>query len=341
MKCVLHIGTEKTGTTLLQDWLDENRAILSASGVALATVPGRLNSRKLVSFITGDFDDYLLAHGVLTERERDVFFAGFEEAFEAEVSGFRADHDTVVLTSEHFHSRLQSPADLAKLANLLGRVFEQTEVVCYFREQSRVRTSLYSTALKLGSTMRLDEFENAVSIRSHYYNYFDFFRKWEDAFGFEALRPRLFDKAHLLDGDLRADFASVAFPQVAREKLSFKTVSANESLSASQAGLFRVVNQAHPRYIAKDPNPLATALKTNLMEVEGFKSRARLSDPRAKAMFAQFDTCNRAFFFRYFGRDENLFEPPEDTGTSEVPFVVVTGEKSHPKRASHDQEGLF
>ena len=39
MKCILHIGTEKTGTTLLQNWLYDNKEKLSQVGIYLMGWP--------------------------------------------------------------------------------------------------------------------------------------------------------------------------------------------------------------------------------------------------------------------------------------------------------------
>ena len=44
MKCILHIGTEKTGTTILQDWLYDNKVELSKVGVYLSDNLGKTNN---------------------------------------------------------------------------------------------------------------------------------------------------------------------------------------------------------------------------------------------------------------------------------------------------------
>jgi hypothetical protein len=47
-------------------------------------------------------------------------------------------------------------------------MFDDFTVVCYFREQSRVRTSLYSMMLKFDGVLFIEEFEEDVSGSSHY-----------------------------------------------------------------------------------------------------------------------------------------------------------------------------
>ncbi|MEL6647753.1 MAG: hypothetical protein AAFQ05_08615, partial [Pseudomonadota bacterium] len=149
MKCVLHIGTEKTATTLLQNWLYDNEAALSAQGVALSQVMNAPNNRKLVTYAQGGIDDYLKMRGIHDEAARQVFFRGFPEAMDAEIRAkAQSGHHTFLITSEHFHSRLQGPQQVARVREILAPYFDEFRIVCYFREQSKKRTSLYSTGLR-------------------------------------------------------------------------------------------------------------------------------------------------------------------------------------------------
>jgi len=49
-KAILHIGTEKTGTTSIQLYLYENRARLARQGYLFPETCDYLSSRKLVVF---------------------------------------------------------------------------------------------------------------------------------------------------------------------------------------------------------------------------------------------------------------------------------------------------
>jgi hypothetical protein len=318
MRCILHIGTEKTGTTLLQQWLYENRQALSQQGVALTTGIGKPNNRKLVARFQDNIDEYMHMLGVFTEAERETYFAGLEDAFLAEIDALRADHHTVVITSEHFHSRLRAPDGIRQLHALLARSFDDFRVICYFREQSLVRTSLYSTALKVQSDRPITAFQEQVGPQNHYYNYLDFFRKWEDVFGIEALRPRLFDRAHLTEGDIRRDFLACALPGIDARTLGFETVTANESLNTLQAFFFRVINAARPKMLGHYTDPTPHNIKDVLLDATLFPSGGKIPDPRQVALYEAFDSSNTAFFARYFGEERNLFEaPPAVDGPAE------------------------
>ena len=57
MKLILHIGMEKTGTTSLQQWLFQNKILLSNNGFGISEILGEGNNRKLPSYFIDDYDD--------------------------------------------------------------------------------------------------------------------------------------------------------------------------------------------------------------------------------------------------------------------------------------------
>ncbi len=70
MRCVLHIGTEKTGTTLLQQWFDDNRPMLKAQGIHFSDKLGLPTNRKFTAFMQ-DFrlDDWTMNKGIRSAEE--------------------------------------------------------------------------------------------------------------------------------------------------------------------------------------------------------------------------------------------------------------------------------
>lgn len=311
MKCVLHIGTEKTGTTLLQHWLYENEAALSAQGVALSQIMGRPNNRRFVAYVHGGIDDYLRSKVIFTDAERTAFFDGYAEQLADAFARQSKTHHTVVITSEHFHSRLISRKQVQRVQETLSPFFDEFRVVCYFREQSRKRTSLYSTGLRSGGGATLEDFHKHKSPDSHYYNYLTSFRKWEDAFGIDALVPRIYDHDFLEEGDIRHDFLKHALPEVDPTGLEYQSQQANMSLSHDEACLLQAVNSARAKRIGRIQDPLPGVLNNVVSQLPGLDRSAPIHDPRQTDMYVAFDASNRAFFKRYFGRDDNLFKPPQ------------------------------
>ena len=323
MKCILHIGTEKTGTTFLQNWLYRNEAVLSGQGLALTHAAGKPNNRKLVAYVQNELDDYLTSNAVTNQDERTAFFTGFEAEFATELERLRATHCCVVLTSEHFHSRLGSEAEIGRLKQVLDRFFDDYRVICYFREQSRVRRSAYSTNLKAGYALPISEFDADASPDWHYYNYLDFFRKWENVFGMDSLVPRLYGKDHFVGGDIRIDFLKAILPDIDPGLLAFEEEPGNESVSAHQATVLRLINKHRARFIGRFVDPTPKLLRSRMLKVGYLKRSGGIVDPRQARFFEMFEESNAAFFKRYFGADKNLFDPPgEDPGAPEAPLSV-------------------
>jgi hypothetical protein len=313
MKCIIHIGTEKTATTLLQKWLYENEGNFSAQGIALTRSAQFPNNMKLAGYFQDRPGGILRINNITNSEERDLFFNDFEAEFFSELDGKSKTHDTFIITSEHFHSGLTSPEALQNLKEFLDRFFSEYRIVCYFREQTNVRKSLYSTALKNGYSGKIEDFANDVGSESHYYNYLNFFRLWEDAFGKDNLLPRLFDKEHLAEGDIRKDFLATALPQVDADGMSFRTVSANESLSRFPAEIFRAINATRGPYAGRVTDPKRSFFKSLVANAYYLDSRDPIYDARQADLYDIFNSLNIEFFDRYFGVKRNLFNRPIKT----------------------------
>jgi hypothetical protein len=313
LRCVLHIGTEKTATTLIQEWLYANCDQLSSQAVALTKASGYPNNRKLVSYFQYGIDEYLRSNDVHNEKERLLFFENFEKDFSDEISDLKNDHTTFVFTSEHFHSRLTSTSQIQRLKEFLDQFFNDYEILCYFREQSRVRTSLYSTGLKIRNSSSILEFQKDVNIESEYYNYLSFFMKWEEVFGKKALTARLFCKDRMPDGDIRKDLLASTLPDINAEKLDYKVNSINESLSADEAILFLAINAARNNFVGKYPDPTPYVIKNAVKNSDLLDRKTSICDPRQNAIYDEFNDVNVQFFLRYFDEEKNLFPRPKKT----------------------------
>jgi hypothetical protein len=224
------------------------------------------------------------------------FFVGFDEELGRELEAKRQDHDAVLFTSEHFHSRLSKVDQIASLKDYLDRYFTEYQIICYFREQSKVRTSLYSTGLKVNNAQHIRDFQSSASRKTHYYNYLGFFRKWEEVFGRNALCPRIFDKRLFADGDIRVDFLRLLLPDVDAAEFDFNTKSVNESLTQRQAFFFRLVNKHRPQFVGRFADPTPVLLKAAMGRTEALKKGAGISDPRQPEFYEEFADSNREFF---------------------------------------------
>ena len=311
MHCILHIGTEKTGTTLIQKWLYENREALSDEGIALTKTVGAPNNRGLADAFSDKIDLHLSVRRVSTETELSDYSEQQRRLLRQELKELGKSHSSVIFTSEQLHSRLTTTDEIVRLKSFLDEFFDSYQVNCYFREQSRVRTSLYSTALKSEFGIDILHFQNDVDLDDPYYNYVKFFGMWEAVFGLSALRPRLYDRQQFEDGDIRKDFLGTVRPNVPVEKLGFETSVANESLSVDAGELFKSINSARSVRTGRFIDPTPGFVKSIVSKLTLIDQQTPIHDPRQQAMYDLFNESNIVFFERYFGKAENLFPQPE------------------------------
>lgn len=324
MKLVLHIGTEKTGTTLLQDWLYRNQENLSRSGFYLSNILERNNNRKLVSYFQNGLDDWAATKGITSLDEKNAYFEGFEEEFRRDVDLSSAHHHTMIITSEHFHSRLQGRIPVSALAGFLNGIFSSVKIVGYFREQSQMATSLYSTAMRVSSKSTLREFLENVTPQNYYYNFFQIGQNWASAFGKENCDFRIYRRADFLNGDLRQDFASAIGSPLDPETLSYDVTSSNESLSALEASLYRIVNEEIP-YWKKDGsgvNIQNPKLKNAISSIKAVK-QGEIDHDGAEEIFDRFREDNRRFFEEFLP-ETVAFSKPNTRDTAEQARASIT-----------------
>ena len=311
MKCLLHIGTEKTGTTMLQTWLYLNRPALSAQGVALSKVLGTPVNRLLPAYYQAEFDDFHRSHNISTRQQKVRFFDGFEDRVRSEIQDAARNHHTMIISSEHLHSRLRTQEEIAALAHFLTANFSSVRILCYFREQSEVRKSLYSTAVRNGFFGRIEKFQREIDPTSHYYNYAAMFEKWAEAFGSENLEPVIYDRNAFAGGDLRIDFLNRVHESIRPNELDYSATTSNERLSAVQAELCRAVNHVFPRYNRDGSlNKTRRMLRRRILTSSDL-NLGTIEDPDQQQVYDLFDASNRAFSRRFLGRDENPFARPK------------------------------
>ncbi|WP_350588072.1 hypothetical protein [Psychrobacter sp. 78a-MNA-CIBAN-0178] len=313
MQCILHIGTEKTGTTVLQNWLYYNKDKLSENRVYLSNFLGKPNNRLLVCYFMDHFDDWFRTKGIDTQHEKDVFFKNFRQELCSEINEASKNHDYMIITSEHFHSRLVNADSIVKLKNFLYQVFENVKVICYFREQSAMRQSLYSTALKVSSVDNFKEFQQDISETTYYYNFYEIANRWSDIFGLGNCIFKVYDRERFLNSDLRMDFINSINIGVHYKDLCYDLNGANESLSFIEGVLYRKINASIPLFNSsgKGINTQNGHLKSIVSNCDKIKL-GRFNDELSSEISERFKSSNKRFFDKYFD-GKYLFKAPATT----------------------------
>jgi hypothetical protein len=329
-RLVIHIGIEKTGTTSLQEYLYLNEAVLASCGIGLLHSVGKPNNRLLARYadprdkhkIPPAWGSEALPDGV---SWREVLLRRVQE----EIRALPLSTHTVVVSSEHLHSRLRSEDDVRCLAELFDGLFERVDVVVYLRRQDRLAVSLYSTALRVGWATG-DVLPKLDPQHSHYYNFAKFLDRWARVFGEDRMTVRVFDRARFVDGDLYADFLHACRWPELREKMTVPPPQ-NEALSAVGAAALLALNRALASFI--DAGELHVGQQLRCAMAESLTQRypgggATITRAEAEAFLAGFESSNLEVCQRWFGGeaifDGHFSNYPEVQADVSFPAEVLT-----------------
>jgi len=193
----LHIGTLKTGSTLIQFFCMKNRRKLLDEGVLFPNADitmrpdgGRIRSSGHYSFIPALMNDNL---------------AVFKE-LEAEI----AKHNNVtkvILSSENFSIH---PELISKLRMYLGQ-FKEVKIIVYLRRQDLYLESIYTEFISGGwrklSKTPIEFFGDCLDGKGPVEcNYYNLLEPWAKAFGKTNILVRPFEQKQWVEGDLIKDF---------------------------------------------------------------------------------------------------------------------------------------
>lgn len=303
MTLVLHIGTEKTGTTMIQKWLYQNRRNLMEQGVFLSEKLGWENNRELVAYYRTQPDEFWTFNSIENVEDKKRHFTGFISDIEAEIEGASRSNHTMIITSEHFHSRLTDESDIANFSDFCRRNFKDHIVICYLRPQWEVRRSLYSTDLRNNEQSLFRDYRSDVGPNDEYFNYLDLYRRWKKGFAYARMEFREYSRRAFQGGDIRMDFLSVMPEGLDLSKLEFSSRRENESLALLEAAAYLAINKTTPLFMNGTVNRKNYEYKKVVSEISELK-QGEVRDPIAHLIYEVFkDTNNQLFSEIFSGRD--------------------------------------
>jgi hypothetical protein len=191
---VLHIGSEKTGSTAIQSFLASNRVALLAQGIVVPKCLGR-NHYKLP-----------IAAKEQTHSCGEDKHASAEDlkvVLEEEVDRCVSRGATrLILSSELIHSRLNAEDEIANLIKLLPPS-QKITVIWYVRRQDRAALSLYSTWLKsghFGPFLYPDLYNKSLPYR---FDYWRAYQLWANIVGVNQLQSFIYDDSEVRNNLIR------------------------------------------------------------------------------------------------------------------------------------------
>lgn len=311
MKAIVHIGTEKTGTTSIQKYLFQNRKKLRKAGFHFLQSAGSTNNRALPAYFVAEsrFDDFYRDEGITTIEAKAEFRNQFLQKFEHEIGTLPKNIHTVVISSEHFHSRLRTPEEVDKVHEFLTSYFDDIRIVCYLRDQLSTCSSYYSTGLKSGNPATFAEFFQRCNSENYYFNYYEVLSNWERRFGFGSLDVSLFSRKSFLNNSLLDDFTAKLDPALVGVLDSEIDVE-NESLTPIGQALARGVNLAFPVRTSR-PELAKIREKCKSGIYQRYRGPGRQpSLAMQKRIYLDFSESNELLREKYFPDLALLFDPP-------------------------------
>ena len=315
MRCILHIGTEKTGTTSLQAALSSHRESLSKQGVLYARAPGQRNSRSLAAAFSTkrDEDDYLIEQEISDSRKFELWKSQLLTSIGDEINESENHHEVYVLSSEHFSSRVLNDTDASALAQFLKSKFSDIQVVCYLRRQDQMATSRISERLRAGFSDNLYPTVHSNAPLPVLYDYDALISRWSTAFGDAAISIRVFGRSALTGGDIVSDF-SISQLGIALQPV--EEGHPNISLSSTAQLALAMFNQAigpkARRQVTQHRRALSRYLESVAPGSDGKPTRQQ-----AEAFYGHFRDGNKRLARHYLQRDalfdEDFSDYPDTT----------------------------
>lgn len=231
----IHIGAEKTGSTSLQNFLFENAPNLPNLGFMYPADSTRAYF---------DWIGHFPLAGVFVEdgQSREFVAAAKQQTLQQATEHLLLDikkspAKKIILSSEHFSSRVTSLDQIKKLRSILIDVAEEIKIIVYIRNQASLFTSNYYTRICGGQreTLNMD----AIHEQNSYYNYALLLERWSTVFGQSNIIVREYSRSRLKNGDICEDFCHVI--GLSYENLK-KVPRQNESLDALSLETIRRLN---------------------------------------------------------------------------------------------------
>ena len=313
MKCILHIGTEKTGTTLLQEWLYHNITSLSKCGIYLSEIIGKPNNQLVPAYFSNRLYSWAKSKGISSLSEKKKFFEGFLSSLSLEIEDASKKHQYFLISAEHMHSQLRTKNEIENLHNFLQDKFDSIDIHCYFRNQYDLAISRYSTALKGSSVKSLDMFLNDIHPDNYYYNYGQIADNWKAVFGELNCKFSIYDKAMFIKGDIRKDLIAKIDRDIDCNNFDYSITAANVSLTYLQAVAFKTININFPRFNSNSSgvSPINQQLKQAVLNIDSLKL-GKIESHRRKEIEEIFRNINEYFFQENFGSSNKFITASGD-----------------------------
>lgn len=322
MRAILHIGSNKTGTTALQKTFATNVEELRRQGI-LYPVAGRGDTirqfgiRAAFTPLETELSGY--ARRVANNEGRKNYSKAFIKEFDKELSQFSGD--SVILSDEALFI-YASPGLFGAISKFLQERFTEVQVVCYLRRPDEYLKSEYSQHIKVGGRQTVLERIEQMTSAALYEDKLHYVRDFLD--GSPVIR--WYDNSQLKNGSIIDDFSDacgIDFPDLVTPGIK------NRSLSADGIKTLRAINK---HFGNRRPEVLRRLTESYLCDGPKFQLRLKarkkiyeaVKDEHQRIIDAFFDGDKSQLYRIEDMLEPNQKEPPDPDIHKRVAKMLIT-----------------
>ena len=306
-KCILHIGTEKTGTTSIQTFLRENRNALLRQGYYVPQTMGSREHVRLVHLFAQSHKSFSTRRtlGLHTVDKVEAHQRALDLKVRAEMQAEAQTGRTLLISAERFFTMMTEESELSALRAFLYEFCHELKIVTYVRPQHEFAISMFSTNLKNGGRQKVIYQDlNKSKLMARKCDYARVLSFWEKHFPDAEFNIRRFVRSELVYGDSVADFSHVT--GINTQGL-VQPKRQNESLNWKAQLFLMKLNKQVDNTSKKTRSK--SRIQTNRI-LEQYYSGTGILPSRAasRAFFEQFSDSNERLRYRFFPNSETLFD---------------------------------
>ncbi|EAW0606865.1 hypothetical protein YZ24_08275, partial [Campylobacter lari] len=208
MTAYVHIGTPKTGTTTIQKFLSDNRELLLKQGYYYPYQYAHGEHWKICKLFKLQSESISEEYFQVALSKDKTELNNLNIRFKDEL--WKQNLDKVILSSEcilEFSTQLKDVYNLRQCLINLG--FHKIFIILYLRNPFDTAVSFYNTELLLNRKSRysmFDDYSNSLNYGYHVCNHKKTILWYQEVFGKENIKIRIFDKNYFIKNNFVVDF---------------------------------------------------------------------------------------------------------------------------------------
>ena len=298
----LHIGTCKTGTTSIQNFLLENKEELLKQDILY---PNSMKAEKSVYhnfFYLFGCDPNEISNELVWYDKVDRDNPSELLLIELDKLKKELENDNsknCIISNEQLSSNLQSTEQIQKIKTITDELFDDVEIIVYIRRPIEYYISNVSTRILGGD---INPKEKPLSNKT-------IIELWSKTYGKENIKVKIFDKNEFFENDFIKDFCKLT-----DIKLNNNFVNPplqNDSLNMIQLKYLNFFNEKIPKLKKQNGNFIKNPLRRNLISFirNNFQSKSKYlpSEAEYKEYEKYFNEDNEWIKENFFPNKINLF----------------------------------